>query len=223
MLGAGLVAKKACELGLECFWSGRSLPCNIHINCICKQVKPWVKTSLAPGSGVVSKYLFQSGLQEYLNQHGFNIVGYGCTTCIGNSGDLHESVTAAITDNDIVAAAVLSGNRNFEGRVHSLTRANYLASPPLVVAYALADTFVKCYGIVSLFSMCSFYVLTFISLQSVKMDPKSKKQLDYEGDDHYDELYDDLNIVEGFKFQLSEAQGPSASGADNEVIDEDDM
>ncbi|XP_074326583.1 aconitate hydratase, cytoplasmic-like [Apium graveolens] len=81
-----------------------------------------------------------SGLQEYLNQHGFNIVGYGCTTCIGNSGDLHESVTAVITDNDIVAAAVLSGNRNFEGRVHSLTRANYLASPPLVVAYALADT-----------------------------------------------------------------------------------
>ncbi|XP_074365033.1 aconitate hydratase, cytoplasmic-like [Apium graveolens] len=82
MLGAGLVAKKACELGLE--------------------VKPWVKTSLAPGSGVVTKYLLQSGLQEYLNQHGFNIIGYGCTTCIGNSGDLHESVTAAITDNGIV-------------------------------------------------------------------------------------------------------------------------
>ncbi|KVI02286.1 Aconitase/3-isopropylmalate dehydratase large subunit, alpha/beta/alpha [Cynara cardunculus var. scolymus] len=102
MLGAGLVAKKACELGLE--------------------VKPWVKTSLAPGSG------------------GFNIVGYGCTTCIGNSGDLHESVASAIADNDIVAAAVLSGNRNFEGRVHPLTRANYLASPPLVVAYALAGT-----------------------------------------------------------------------------------
>ncbi|XP_074332873.1 aconitate hydratase, cytoplasmic-like isoform X2 [Apium graveolens] len=120
MLGAGLVAKKACELGLE--------------------VKPWVKTSLAPGSGVVTKYLLQSGLKEYLNQHGFNIVGYGCTTCIGNSGDLHESVTAAITDNDIVAAVVLSGNRNFEGRVHPLTRANYLASPPLVVAYALAST-----------------------------------------------------------------------------------
>ncbi|KAL8462530.1 hypothetical protein ACS0TY_033532 [Phlomoides rotata] len=120
MLGAGLVAKKACELGLE--------------------VKPWVKTSLAPGSGVVTKYLLQSGLQQYLNQQGFNIVGYGCTTCIGNSGDLDESVAAAIVDNDLVAAAVLSGNRNFEGRVHPLTRANYLASPPLVMAYALAGT-----------------------------------------------------------------------------------
>ncbi|KAL9441613.1 hypothetical protein AB3S75_020167 [Citrus x aurantiifolia] len=120
MLGAGLVAKKACELGLE--------------------VKPWVKTSLAPGSGVVTKYLQQSGLQKYLNQQGFHIVGYGCTTCIGNSGDLDESVATAITENDIVAAAVLSGNRNFEGRVHPLTRANYLASPPLVVAYALAGT-----------------------------------------------------------------------------------
>ncbi|KAL3639968.1 Acyl CoA oxidase [Castilleja foliolosa] len=121
MLGAGLVAKKACELGLE--------------------VKPWVKTSLAPGSGVVTKYLLQSGLQKYLNQQGFNIVGYGCTTCIGNSGDLHEAVASAIAENDLVAAAVLSGNRNFEGRVHPLTRANYLASPPLVVAYALAGTF----------------------------------------------------------------------------------
>ncbi|KAL8474350.1 hypothetical protein ACS0TY_030988 [Phlomoides rotata] len=120
MLGAGLVAKKASELGL--------------------QVKPWVKTSLAPGSGVVTKYLLKSGLQKYLNQQGFNIVGYGCTTCIGNSGDLDESVGAAISENDIVAAAVLSGNRNFEGRVHPLTRANYLASPPLVVAYALAGT-----------------------------------------------------------------------------------
>ncbi|KAI8011733.1 hypothetical protein LOK49_LG06G00468 [Camellia lanceoleosa] len=120
MLGAGLVAKKACELGLE--------------------VKPWVKTSLAPGSGVVTKYLLQSGLQKYFNQQGFHIVGYGCTTCIGNSGDLDESVSSAITDNDIIAAAVLSGNRNFEGRVHPLTRANYLASPPLVVAYALAGT-----------------------------------------------------------------------------------
>ncbi|GJN39490.1 hypothetical protein PR202_gb28612 [Eleusine coracana subsp. coracana] len=120
MLGAGLVAKKACELGL--------------------QVKPWVKTSLAPGSGVVTKYLLQSGLQEYLNEQGFHLVGYGCTTCIGNSGDLDESVSAAITENDVVAAAVLSGNRNFEGRVHPLTRANYLASPPLVVAYALAGT-----------------------------------------------------------------------------------
>ncbi|CAL1361102.1 unnamed protein product [Linum trigynum] len=120
MLGAALVAKKACELGLE--------------------VKPWIKTSLAPGSGVVTKYLQKSGLQKYLNQLGFHIVGYGCTTCIGNSGDIHEAVAAAITENDLVAAAVLSGNRNFEGRVHPLTRANYLASPPLVVAYALAGT-----------------------------------------------------------------------------------
>ncbi|KAK9268939.1 hypothetical protein L1049_000705 [Liquidambar formosana] len=120
MLGAALVAKKACELGLE--------------------VKPWIKTSLAPGSGVVTKYLQQSGLQKYLNQQGFHVVGYGCTTCIGNSGDLDESVASAISENDIIAAAVLSGNRNFEGRVHPLTRANYLASPPLVVAYALAGT-----------------------------------------------------------------------------------
>jgi aconitate hydratase len=120
MLGAALVAKKACDLGLE--------------------VKPWIKTSLAPGSGVVTKYLQKSGLQKYLNQLGFSIVGYGCTTCIGNSGDIDEAVAAAITENDIVAAAVLSGNRNFEGRVHPLTRANYLASPPLVVAYALAGT-----------------------------------------------------------------------------------
>ncbi|KAG0474421.1 hypothetical protein HPP92_014107 [Vanilla planifolia] len=120
MLGAALVAKKACELGLE--------------------VKPWIKTSLAPGSGVVTKYLEKSGLQKYLNQLGFHIVGYGCTTCIGNSGDIEESVASAISQNDIVAAAVLSGNRNFEGRVHPYTRANYLASPPLVVAYALAGT-----------------------------------------------------------------------------------
>ncbi|KAL5706307.1 aconitate hydratase [Ranunculus cassubicifolius] len=120
MLGAALVAKKACELGLE--------------------VKPWIKTSLAPGSGVVKKYLDKSGLQKYLNHLGFNIVGYGCTTCIGNSGDLDEAVASAIAENDIVAAAVLSGNRNFEGRVHPLTRANYLGSPPLVVAYALAGT-----------------------------------------------------------------------------------
>ncbi|KAG5021018.1 Aconitate hydratase, cytoplasmic [Glycine max] len=120
MLGAGLVAKKAHELGLK--------------------VKPWVKTSLAPGSGVVTKYLLQSGLQKYLNEQGFHIVGFGCTTCIGNSGELDESVASAISENDVVAAAVLSGNRNFEGRVHALTRANYLASPPLVVAYALAGT-----------------------------------------------------------------------------------
>ncbi|PKA60141.1 Aconitate hydratase 2, mitochondrial [Apostasia shenzhenica] len=120
MLAAALVAKKACELGLE--------------------VKPWIKTSLAPGSGVVTKYLKKSGLQKYLNQLGFHIVGYGCTTCIGNSGDIDEAVASAISQNDIVAAAVLSGNRNFEGRVHPYTRANYLASPPLVVAYALAGT-----------------------------------------------------------------------------------
>ncbi|KAL3716154.1 hypothetical protein ACJRO7_007856 [Eucalyptus globulus] len=119
MLGAALIARKACELGLE--------------------VKPWIKTSLAPGSGVVTKYLQKSGLQTYLNQLGFHIVGYGSTTCIGNSGDIDESVASAITENDLVAA-VLSGNKNFEGRVHPLTRANYLASPPLVVAYALAGT-----------------------------------------------------------------------------------
>ncbi|THG12828.1 hypothetical protein TEA_016158 [Camellia sinensis var. sinensis] len=120
MLGAGLVAKTACELGLE--------------------IKQWIKTSLAPGSGVVTKYLQQSGLQKYLNRQGFHIFGYGCTTCIGNSRELDESVSSAISENDIIAAAVLSGNRNFEGRVHPLTRANYLASPPLVVAYALAGT-----------------------------------------------------------------------------------
>ncbi|CAN1339750.1 Aconitate hydratase 3, mitochondrial [Linum perenne] len=120
MLGAGLVAKKASELGL--------------------QVKPWVKTSLAPGSGVVTKYLQKSGLQKYLDEQGFQHVGYGCTTCIGNSGELDEAVASAISNNDIIAAAVLSGNRNFEGRIHPLTRANYLASPPLVVAYALAGT-----------------------------------------------------------------------------------
>ncbi|XP_010529315.1 PREDICTED: aconitate hydratase 1-like [Tarenaya hassleriana] len=120
VLGAALVAKKAYELGLE--------------------VKPWIKTSLAPGSGVVAKYLQKSGLEKYLNQLGFHIVAYGCTTCIGNSGDIDESVASAIAENDLVAAAVLSGNRNFEGRVHPLTRANYLASPPLVVAYALAGT-----------------------------------------------------------------------------------
>ncbi|RLM84435.1 hypothetical protein C2845_PM04G25960 [Panicum miliaceum] len=122
MLGAGLVAKKACELGLE--------------------VNPWIKTSLAPGSGAVTKYLQKSGLQKYLDNLGFNLIGYGCTTCIGNSGELDEDVAKAITDNDIIAAAVLSGNRNFEGRIHALVRANYLASPPLVVAYALAGTVV---------------------------------------------------------------------------------
>jgi aconitate hydratase len=118
MLGAGLVAKKAVERGL--------------------QVKPWVKTSLAPGSKVVTDYLQASGLMNYLEQLKFHLVGYGCTTCIGNSGPLPEPIGAAIKENNMVAVAVLSGNRNFEGRVHPLVRANYLASPPLVVAYALA-------------------------------------------------------------------------------------
>ena len=118
MLGAGLLAKKAVERGL--------------------QVKPWVKTSLAPGSKVVTDYLLKAGLTEYLDKLKFNLVGYGCTTCIGNSGPLPEAIGAAIKENNMVAVAVLSGNRNFEGRIHPLVRANYLASPPLVVAYALA-------------------------------------------------------------------------------------
>jgi aconitate hydratase len=118
MLGAGLLAKKAVERGL--------------------QVKPWVKTSLAPGSKVVTDYLLSSGLMPYLEKLKFHLVGYGCTTCIGNSGPLPEAIGAAIKDNNLMAVAVLSGNRNFEGRIHPLVRANYLASPPLVVAYALA-------------------------------------------------------------------------------------
>jgi aconitate hydratase len=118
MLGAGLLAKKAIERGLHS--------------------KPWVKTSLAPGSKVVTDYLEAAGLSKYLNELGFQLVGYGCTTCIGNSGPLEEHVGAAIKDNSLVAVSVLSGNRNFEGRIHPLVRANYLASPPLVVAYALA-------------------------------------------------------------------------------------
>src|SRR5271167_2212206 len=118
MLGAGLLAKKAVERGLH--------------------VKPWVKTSLAPGSKVVTDYLDASGLTIYLEKLKFHLVGYGCTTCIGNSGPLPEPIGAAIKENNLVAVAVLSGNRNFEGRVHPLVRANYLASPPLVVAYALA-------------------------------------------------------------------------------------
>jgi aconitate hydratase len=118
MLGAGLLAKKAVERGL--------------------QIKPWVKTSLAPGSKVVTDYLAASGLNVYLDKLKFNLVGYGCTTCIGNSGPLPEAIGTAIKDNNLVAVAVLSGNRNFEGRIHPLVRANYLASPPLVVAYALA-------------------------------------------------------------------------------------
>jgi aconitate hydratase len=118
MLGAGLLAKKAVERGL--------------------QVKPWVKTSLAPGSKVVTDYLLKAGLTQYLDKLKFNLVGYGCTTCIGNSGPLSDAIGAAIKENSLVAVAVLSGNRNFEGRIHPLVRANYLASPPLVVAYALA-------------------------------------------------------------------------------------
>ncbi|MGC1618720.1 MAG: aconitate hydratase AcnA [Candidatus Acidiferrum sp.] len=118
MLGAGLLAKKAVERGLH--------------------VKPWVKTSFAPGSKVVSDYLAASGLMSYLEKLSFHLVGYGCTTCIGNSGPLPEAIGAAIKDNNLMAVAVLSGNRNFEGRIHPLVRANYLASPPLVVAYALA-------------------------------------------------------------------------------------
>ena len=118
MVGAGLVAKKAVEKGLT--------------------TPPWVKTSLAPGSQAVTKYLENAGLSEYLDQLKFNLVGYGCTTCIGNSGPLDEPIAEAIDQNKLVAAAVLSGNRNFEGRVHPHIRASYLASPPLVVAYALA-------------------------------------------------------------------------------------
>lgn len=118
MLGAGLLAKKAVERGL--------------------QVKPWVKTSFAPGSKVVSDYLAASGLMSFLEKLKFHLVGYGCTTCIGNSGPLPEAIGTAIKDNNLMAVAVLSGNRNFEGRIHPLVRANYLASPPLVVAYALA-------------------------------------------------------------------------------------
>jgi len=120
MLAAGLVAKKALDKGL--------------------MVKPWVKTSLAPGSQVVTDYLVKAGLQDALNEQGFNLVGYGCTTCIGNSGPLPEPIHNAIEQNKLVVGSVLSGNRNFEGRVHALTRANYLASPPLVVAYALAGS-----------------------------------------------------------------------------------
>jgi len=120
MLGAGLLAKKAVERGLE--------------------RKPWVKTSLAPGSQVVTDYLRAAGLTPYLDALGFDLVGYGCTTCIGNSGPLDPDVAEAVTSRDLFVAAVLSGNRNFEGRIHPLVRANYLASPPLVVAYALAGT-----------------------------------------------------------------------------------
>ena len=120
MIGAGLVARKAAAFGLT--------------------RQPWVKTSLAPGSQVVSAYLEAAGLQEDLDKVGFNLVGYGCTTCIGNSGPLQSELSAAIAEGDLVATAVLSGNRNFEGRISPDVRANYLASPPLVVAYAIAGT-----------------------------------------------------------------------------------
>jgi aconitate hydratase len=120
MLGAGLLAKKAVDAGLK--------------------VKPYVKTSLAPGSKVVTEYLNASGLMPYLEQLNFHLVGYGCTTCIGNSGPLPEAVEKAVREGNLVASAVLSGNRNFEGRVHPTVKANFLASPPLVVAYALAGT-----------------------------------------------------------------------------------
>ncbi len=120
LMAAGLVAKKALERGLK--------------------RAPWVKSSLAPGSKVVTDYLERAGLTTYLDQLGFNLVGYGCTTCIGNSGPLPEAIGQTITDNDLIVSSVLSGNRNFEGRVHPLVKANWLASPPLVVAFALAGT-----------------------------------------------------------------------------------
>ncbi|MGK7370278.1 MAG: aconitate hydratase AcnA, partial [Candidatus Halalkalibacterium sp. M3_1C_030] len=120
MLGAGIVAKKALEKGLS--------------------VPPYVKTSLAPGSRVVTDYLDEAGLTDYMDKLGFNLVGYGCTTCIGNSGPLPEAVEKAVKDGELIVAGVLSGNRNFEGRIHPYVKANYLASPPLVVAYALAGT-----------------------------------------------------------------------------------
>ncbi|MFO8600959.1 aconitate hydratase AcnA [Legionella pneumophila serogroup 1] len=120
LMAAGLVAKKAIEKGL--------------------QRKPWVKSSLAPGSKVVTDYLRHAGLQTYLDQLGFNLVGYGCTTCIGNSGPLPDDISHCVAEHDLVVSSVLSGNRNFEGRVHPQVRANWLASPPLVVAYALCGT-----------------------------------------------------------------------------------
>src|SRR5918997_728479 len=120
MIGAGLLAKKAVEMGLE--------------------TKPWVKTSLAPGSKVVTEYLERAGLTEYLEKLGFDLVGYGCTTCIGNSGPLPEEISREIAERDLSVCAVLSGNRNFEGRINSDVKMNYLASPPLVVAYALAGS-----------------------------------------------------------------------------------
>ena len=122
LIGAGLLAKKAIEKGLK--------------------TKPWVKTSLAPGSQVVTDYLEKAGLNKYLDQLGFNLVGYGCTTCIGNSGPLNENISNSVKQNGIYAVSILSGNRNFEGRISPLVKANYLASPPLVVAYALAGSMI---------------------------------------------------------------------------------
>ena len=118
MIGAGLLAKKAVEKGLK--------------------VNPMVKTSLAPGSRVVTDYLEKTGLQKYLDELGFQLVAYGCTTCIGNSGPLDAKIEEVIKEHDLVAASVLSGNRNFEARIHSSVKANFLMSPPLVVAFALA-------------------------------------------------------------------------------------
>ncbi|MCL6408319.1 aconitate hydratase, partial [Dickeya dadantii] len=118
LMTAGLLAKNAVERGLK--------------------TKPWVKTSLAPGSRVVTDYYAKAELTPYLDELGFNLVGYGCTTCIGNSGPLPDAIEAAIKEGDLTVGAVLSGNRNFEGRIHPLVKTNWLASPPLVVAYALA-------------------------------------------------------------------------------------
>lgn len=120
MIAAGLLAKNAVEKGLS--------------------VRPYIKTTLSPGSNVVTKYFNESGVSKYLDQLGFTTAGFGCMTCIGNSGELDPEVNEAIKAKDLIAAAVLSGNRNFEARIHQMVRANYLASPPLVVAYALAGT-----------------------------------------------------------------------------------
>ena len=120
MISAGLLAKNAVEKGLT--------------------VRPYIKTTLSPGSNVVTKYFEKSGVNKYLDQLGFTTAGYGCMTCIGNSGELDVEVSEALKAKDLVAAAVLSGNRNFEARIHQSVRANYLASPPLVVAYALAGS-----------------------------------------------------------------------------------
>ncbi|MBP3947288.1 aconitase family protein, partial [Psychrobacter sp. K31L] len=120
LIGAGLLARNANRLGLK--------------------QKPWVKTSLAPGSQVVAEYLEKSGLQKELDQIGFNLVGFGCTTCIGNSGPLPGPISKTINDKGLIAAAVLSGNRNFDGRIHPYAKQAFLASPPLVVAYAIAGT-----------------------------------------------------------------------------------